>query len=617
MEEADTPVGTRSTTREMIGAVRWGGKARSTLTVGLLGSVLSFANAADPAAATAVCDTAGPGFHYFAAEPALQYPGQDPQFVATALPASFTVGPATVLHPSNDVDYTVTVTDMDGNVLTTTSGRNGYCWTAALSAYPPTNETYNLTCLLWRLQRGPCVQAVERADYVVTLRSTGEVVDTGSQTRYVDLKWFFDQDLDHVRDEDDNCPSEAPDGPDRDQDGCTDPPACPEPTVAAPTPIVANAGRWLARLTISEDDGLVAQDVRLSGRRMAVSMGLPYVDLTTSFGAQRIELRPDGNTGNGARVRLVEVDDASGLQGIDVRAKYAVDWPEGLSASCLYVTQRYRFDRPRTKAQWNAIPGGRTQSGWCNPNQAVGFGFTQRAFDCGRFFPTVTYRFVAGPGETFTSLEAPQRLHLQPGTGGRPLGGGATSSGLFADCDTGQTARTFRAMLLSIRDCFRQSEPDHPVLRTSVNPLQQERVTNAVRTERRRGTYDNYHCQLGSRIPMPAFDPGDPWTPGAWGCPACVHIHWRWGTGANYAPDRLDLPRYTDGRPMVASTAQRVDIGVTTTGPETIDPVAGGWRALASDAQPVASTDQVLWYAGRSTASRDTFFKHGGFFADL
>ncbi len=96
----------------------------------------------------------------------------------------------------------------------------------------------------------------------------------------------------------------------------------------------------------------------------------------------------------------------------------------------------------------------------------------------------------------------------------------------------------------------------------------------------------------------------------------CVHIHWRWGTGANYAPGRAATPRFTSGVPMVASAEQDVTVAVTTNGPETVDPVATGWRGLAN-LEPVAQRDLVFWYVGKSRADRDTFFSHGGFFADL
>lgn len=94
-----------------------------------------------------------------------------------------------------------------------------------------------------------------------------------------------------------------------------------------------------------------------------------------------------------------------------------------------------------------------------------------------------------------------------------------------------------------------------------------------------------------------------------------MHIHWRWGLGANTAPGRPAV-RYTSGRAIVASNAQSVDVAVTTNGAETVDPVAAGWRGLA-DGESVRSSNQVLWYVGKSAASSDTFFAHGGFFFDI
>ena len=421
-----------------------------------------------------------------------------------------------------------------------------------------------------------------------------------------------DRDGDGVADRDDRCPDAPAIGTDADGDGCTDDSACPQPTIPEPTRLSAGGGNWTSDFLAAGDDGLVAEDVRLGSRRMAMSMSLPYIEILTSLGRQRIELRPNGSTGN-ARSRLVDYEFDT-TSGIDVRARWAIDWPARPSSSCLLITQRYRFAPPRTKAQWAELPGGRSERGWCNPTQSIGPPLRDRTFRCARFYPTVSYEFLAHGGEALRWVETPQRLHLRPGRGGQPDGGG-TSAGLFADCDTSQTVPSPRAVFLACFECLAQSFPPHPVIRRSENAVEHERTTRVVRADRAAGTYDNYHCQLGDRVQAPGFDQ-EVWNSGAWGCPTCVHIHWRWGTNANFAPGR---PRalYTSGRPMVSSDAQTVDISVTRPGAATVDPIATGWRALASDEARVKATDQLFWYVGRSTATRDTFFSHGGFFADL
>ncbi len=420
-----------------------------------------------------------------------------------------------------------------------------------------------------------------------------------------------DRDGDGVADRDDRCPDAPAIGTDADGDGCTDDSACPQPTIPEPTRLSAGGGNWTSDFRSAGDDGLVAEDVRLGGRRMAMSMSLPYIEILTSLGRQRIELRPNGSTGN-ARSRLVDYEFDT-TSGIDVRARWAIDWPARPSSSCLLVTQRYRFAPPRTKAQWAELPGGRSERGWCNPTQSIGVPPVDQAYRCARFYPTVSYEFLPGNGDTLRWFEAPQRLHLRPGRGAQS-DGGATSSGLFADCDSAQTVPSRLATFLAMLECFKVSRPHHPVIRHSLNAVEEEYTTRVVRAARTPGVYDNYHCQLGDRVLAPGLDAS--WNPGAWGCPTCVHIHWRWGTGANFAPGR---PRalYTSGRPMVSSDAQTVDISITRPGAATVDPIAAGWRSLASDQARVKATDQLFWYVGRSSASRDTFFKHGGFFADL
>jgi hypothetical protein len=297
-------------------------------------------------------------------------------------------------------------------------------------------------------------------------------------------------------------------------------------------------------------------------------------------------------------------------------ASWVVWWPDRGTDSCLEVEQRYELEAPRRRED---LPP--TEAGWCNPAQSVGIPGTpllSRRFRCARFYPTVEYDFHGDGGETLTSIEAPQRLHLRPGTPDVERGGTGNSSGVFQDCDTRQRRPNEAAKVRAIAECLFASrpprQPTHPIILTSDNPVEREFTALVVRPDRRPGRWDNYHCSLGDRVQAPGADASFPID--SWGCPTCVHIHWRWGTIANYSLDRPLSPRYTSGVAMVASDRQTVRIAATTASASSLDPVAGGWQALV-DGEPVRRRDQVLWYVGQSSAPSDRFFEHGGFFADL
>jgi len=388
------------------------------------------------------------------------------------------------------------------------------------------------------------------------------------------------------------------------------PPACPAEVAGPANPMTIGGAKWQATFAANDDDGLVVRDARLDGRLMAPSMSLPYVVVRTNRARRVIELQPDGLSGS-ARVRMSSFRAASVPGDIDdppmlaASASWTVWWPDD-GDSCLEVEQSYRFERPRPRS---ALPP--TQRGWCNPSQSIGGLFASRRFSCARFYPEVSYRFHGEGGEELVSFQSPQRLHLRPGTGGTPEGG-RTTSGLFRDCDTSQRAATAAAQFLSLVECLRGPN-HHPVIADSSNPVEREFQVRVVRVDRRPGAYDNYHCVLGDKVPAPGIDAA---LPGSWGCPTCVHIHWRWGTGANYAPDRPLRPRYTNGVPLVASSAQTVVVAGTRAGPASLDPVTSGWQSLVND-QWMRQRDQVMWYVATSTAANDSFFGHGGFFADL
>jgi PKD repeat protein len=407
---------------------------------------------------------------------------------------------------------------------------------------------------------------------------------------------------------------------------------CDEPTVPDPGAFGRVAARWSSVLSVSTDDGLEARGVRLDGRLMATKMNLPYVNLqATGFGGIA-ELKADGLTGSRRRdgtttgpmrSRLVGLEDHSGPSAIDVRATYALDWADGRLTSCLRVTQRYLFVRPFRRDQ----TGSTTENTWCNPTQSVGapilplvvdpltpwwFPRTGSDFECGKFYPRVSYAFQGRDGDSLRSISIPQRLHLTPGTTANPEGTKASTGGLFKDCE-GSAKDCFFWSTLASR--FLDGYEPSPVIERSSNPVPKEFVATAVGAGRAKGEWDNYHCSPNARVEAPGFDLGSQMT--LWGCPDCVHIHWRWGLGANGAPDRLLVGKgqqFTSGAPMVHSSSQRVQVASTRYSTNTEDPVLAGWRALAANGENVRRMNQVFWYVATSTAQSDVFMQHGGFF---
>ena len=121
------------------------------------------------------------------------------------------------------------------------------------------------------------------------------------------------------------------------------------------------------------------------------------------------------------------------------------------------------------------------------------------------------------------------------------------------------------------------------------------------------GEWDNFHLTYKETISEPGFDfiklikyPG---------CPECIHIHWRWS-------NTITEPQFEGGRPLIPrGSPQKIYFAVTAfTGKETeaeVDPA--DYRNLANG-ESLKGNSPVLWYDATSTATKDEFFTHGGFF---
>jgi hypothetical protein len=139
------------------------------------------------------------------------------------------------------------------------------------------------------------------------------------------------------------------------------------------------------------------------------------------------------------------------------------------------------------------------------------------------------------------------------------------------------------------------------------NPLMKDGLFDAVRSGEP-GEIDHFH-----QTPLSAVDP-----PGvlSFGCPECVHIHWRWssdldgllGTIHPWLHGKHD--QFGHGVPLIPSgSKQSVKILVTQSQEDDfLSP-----DALIAD-KPFDNLPPYLWYIASSSRSSDRFFAHGGFF---
>src|SRR5205814_7974727 len=124
----------------------------------------------------------------------------------------------------------------------------------------------------------------------------------------------------------------------------------------------------------------------------------------------------------------------------------------------------------------------------------------------------------------------------------------------------------------------------------------------------------------------------------AFGCPECVHMHWRWTS----VIDRFTLGAFGYGYPIVGSrfdylpTNQDLDIGVALYKPNNSQELhPQSFYSLINNerirtpvirytlpsprfpSRPIrvlGPSDVVFWYSGTGYTDADLFFKHGLFF---
>lgn len=351
---------------------------------------------------------------------------------------------------------------------------------------------------------------------------------------------------------------------------------------------------WTLTTQVSDRDGFVVSDVSLNGRYME-AMSVPYFFLKTNKmpAAQRGELTPNSDALT-MRARLLRynpnvplsVSYDGSLRDFHFVAEYAVDRLSPTSKSCLLITQEYDFLQSR--------PGDH-----CEPTATA---------PCARFRPKVSYQFKGRGGETLEAINIPQRLHFRADKRDN-------SVGVFRDCD------------VPVARC---GLPPGVVFKDFINPLLNERAYPVVQNGRDIGSWDNFHETAGWFVtpPLTGVLEGN-----LFGCPECIHTHWRWGTlfGLNF---NYGLPIIGDQPSTFNPTNQNVEIGILRYKPEEVHPSADFHQFLSQNESirnqvVVAVTpgvrhvpirlwgpaDVVFWYSGTSFEPvSDLFYRHGSWF---
>lgn len=331
---------------------------------------------------------------------------------------------------------------------------------------------------------------------------------------------------------------------------------------------------WRMDVNISDDDGMVLNNIRLEQRYMAEQVSIPYylLQLSSIPGVQRGELKP--SSGDPALTsRLVDFNNWSDDEKLVIEATYVISNIPSGSTNCLEIIQHYEFHKRK--------PGDA-----CEPRAQV---------PCARWKPFVTYTYRGNQAD-FVKLEIPQRLHF------RVNGNAGNSAGLFRDCDLPEGC-------LNLNLLFDDK----------INPLTLEHGANVITGGEQGKTWDNYHQTYNDSVDEPFINAG---------CPECVHMHWRWAWWAS-------LPGgegFGWGRPLIpVGSNQDVDIAVvnyeTPTGPNPEDDPEdyhdlflepGQTQTWLSSMDGSSFTrvtkDLVFWYSSTGHQIHDTFTPTPGIF---
>jgi hypothetical protein len=403
-------------------------------------------------------------------------------------------------------------------------------------------------------------------------------------------------------------------------------------------------------------DGLVLADIMLGRRQMAKSMSLPYVLLKRSNDANsfddphtwpRCELTNGNNnacTGLAPNVQarsnlLTYQYDTDNTQYFAYQAQFLIDHLDGdpdttpnVPDSCVVVTQRYEFYKEGLKPLEN-------------------FGF----FPSAKFRPLVSYSYFTDPGgPQLQSLTTAQRLHFDartpnPQNQNPPITASLKSpaNATILSCDVDPANFSIRCSPSLLNGAV-------VGLLTNQNPLEQAVYATVIKNGKMNifddsGSFfntvlDNFHSgpTPDGQRDQPIEGPGL----SEFGCPSCVHVHWRWSSLLN-DNNKIKPPACCDplfdnngGDPFLPpDPTQDVDVGIESTGAVhpgnailVPDLVASGnpyfgvlpgrdWVSFEQSLLPsqlaVQNKQPVFWYLATGHKRADDFFLHGGGFGTM
>jgi hypothetical protein len=303
----------------------------------------------------------------------------------------------------------------------------------------------------------------------------------------------------------------------------------------------------------------------------------------------------------------------------NIQAQYLIDQLDGdaekdptLPDSCVLLTQTYEFYQEGLVA--------------LEP-----FGL----FPSAKFRPLVSYQYFTDTGPTLQSLTTAQRLFFDANStlkDGSQLKSPVNDTLLACDPDPSNlTATVCLPLGLGFQSVLGVYNGNNPALQESYLRIIQGGNSKISEDPTRLGgllptVVDNVHFNA-----TPTNSPNAPIDePGltAFGCPVCVHVHWRWSGVINTFPVNTLIqfdPTFDQnkGKPKVpVGSNQDVDIAVLRSGDKTEEhPISvkglfqQGTSLLPTDLMSAPSPSKpVFWYMGTGHQVADQFFIHGGGF---
>jgi hypothetical protein len=395
-----------------------------------------------------------------------------------------------------------------------------------------------------------------------------------------------------------------------------------------------------------DQDGLVLKDIKLGRRNMAQTMSLPYIRIVRSNSSVlRCNLfTSNDNACTGAapginvRSHLFKYNRDFSQDGTNYfyQAEFLIDHLDGdpesspdIPDSCVLLTQRYEFYREGLK-----------------PLEPFGH------FPSALFRPLVTYNyFTDAGGPTLQLLTAAQRLHLDART--PPNAIPQPSQPPFTASLKSPVNATMMSCDPNPVDLLTFSLPCEPEILTGGtgfvgmltgnNPLPTEQYVTIIQNgkpnvfadpaDNKPTIMDNYH-----QTPTPAGNPNqgiDEPQLTQFGCPQCVHIHWRWSSifGAPGFDSAFDAMSGNERIPP--NSTQNVDVAVLRSeGAGEQHPAGSVFDLFTSQARETplganilpqdlinfgtatgTTPTPVFWYIASGNQNTDTFFYHGAGFA--